>query len=117
MKAHGVSAGPFGTNEYVDGDHAWLKALQSWITITMDWTTFVQNNDNIPNIVALAGMDTVIESPFNPKLYPTVLQFQHPSYVQMKMGQHLKAQVEEYSILKRRLNFVDVFGIADVSGP
>ncbi|KAG8946364.1 hypothetical protein FRC04_011910 [Tulasnella sp. 424] len=100
--------------EYSKGSHDWVDSTQTYITVTMDWGELISglNGVNISNLVAMVGMDTVWESTGAPKDYPSVLRFQHPSYVRMHMGQHLRAEVQEYSIVMRRLNFIDVFGIA-----
>lgn len=82
----------------------------------MDWTDLLKSEGyGIPNEdVALAGVDTVFDCVWCAKYYPSLLQFQHPSYVRLPMGQHLKVEVEEYLIYRRRLNFLDVFGISVV---
>ncbi|KAG8967007.1 ATP-dependent rRNA helicase spb4 [Tulasnella sp. 425] len=103
-----------GSTEYPKGSHDWLDSIQTHITVTMDWGQLMNQLDgvNSSELVAMVGMDTVWENPWGPKEYPSVLRFQHPSYLKMHMGQHLRAEVQEYSILMRRLNFIDVFGIA-----
>ncbi|KAG9046512.1 hypothetical protein FS837_004262 [Tulasnella sp. UAMH 9824] len=103
---------PITNTETSKGAHEWLDSIQTYITVTMDWGDLISQFDDVSNLVALAGMDTVWESTWAPKSYPSVLRFQHPSYVKMHMGQHWRAEVQEYSIIMRRLNFIDVFGIA-----
>ncbi|KAG9017070.1 hypothetical protein FRB90_001895 [Tulasnella sp. 427] len=105
---------PITSTEVSKGSHEWLDSIQTYIRVTMDWGDLFNQLPGLDasSFAALVGMDTVWESTYAPKTYPSVLRFQHPSYVKMHIGQHLKAEVEEYSILMRRLNFIDVFGIA-----
>lgn len=107
---------PITGTETSKGAHEWLDSIHTYITVTMDWGELIRqlNGVDISKLVALVGMDTVWESTWAPKTYPSVLRFQHPSYVKMHMGQHWRAEVQEYSIIMRRLNFIDVFGIATV---
>lgn len=83
----------------------------------MDWSRLAGVTDGIDvsSLIAIAGIDTVFECIWCAKFYPSVLQFQHPSYVKIPIGQHLTANVEEYSISRRRLNFFDMLGISVVS--
>lgn len=81
----------------------------------MDWSVILGWEFDPSTIVAVVGLDTVFESPWNPKAAPSILKFQHPSYVTLQLGQQLQASVETYNITKRRLNFLDVFGISRVS--
>ncbi|KAG8993452.1 hypothetical protein FRB90_000689 [Tulasnella sp. 427] len=104
---------PQGSTEVSKGSHEWLDSIQTYIRVTMDWGDLFNQLPglNAPSFAALVGMDTVWESPYAPWTYPSVLRFQHPSYVKMHIGQHLKAEVEEYSILMRGTGFIDMFGI------
>ncbi|KAG8857624.1 hypothetical protein FRB96_005642 [Tulasnella sp. 330] len=104
---------PFSENsESWAGGQSWLDSTQTSITVTMDWSVILGLEIDPSSIVALVGLDTVNESPWDPKEAPSILKFQHPSYLQLHMGQNLQAFVETYSITKRRLNFLDVFGIS-----
>ncbi|KAG8920075.1 hypothetical protein FRC01_000940 [Tulasnella sp. 417] len=105
---------PITPTEVNKGSHDWLDSIQTYITVTMDWGELMGQLKGVDasRLVAIVGMDTVWESTWAPKSYPSVLRFQHPSYVKMHMGQHWRAEVQEYSIIMRRLNFIDVFGIA-----
>ncbi|KDQ05791.1 hypothetical protein BOTBODRAFT_295173 [Botryobasidium botryosum FD-172 SS1] len=62
----------------------------------MDWGALQNLKLNIPNLIALVGVDTVWENAASPKSYPSILYFQHPSFVRMRMGQHLRAEVGEF---------------------
>lgn len=105
---------PVTDTESARGAHNWLDSIQTYVTVSMDWGDLMSQLDgvDISKLVAIVGMDTVWENSWAPKEYPSVLRFQHPSYVKMHMGQHWRAEVQEYSIIMRRLNFIDVFGIA-----
>ncbi|KAG8921181.1 hypothetical protein FRC01_000378 [Tulasnella sp. 417] len=105
---------PITNTETSKGSHDWLDSIQTYITVTMDWGELLRQFDGVDasRFAAIVGMDTVWESTYAPKSYPSVLRFQHPSYVKMHIGQHWRAEVQEYSIIMRRLNFIDVFGIA-----
>ncbi|KIO26432.1 hypothetical protein M407DRAFT_235088 [Tulasnella calospora MUT 4182] len=85
----------------------------------MDWGDLMSRLDgvDISKLVAIVGMDTVWENSWAPKEYPSVLRFQHPSYVKMHMGQHWRAEVQEYSIIMRRLNFIDPVESTTITNP
>ncbi|KAG9010457.1 hypothetical protein FRB94_010420 [Tulasnella sp. JGI-2019a] len=101
---------PFSDSEGPPGDHSWLDSTQTSIKVTMDWTFVLEAGYDPSTISAVAGLDTIYESLWAPKQNPSILRFQHPSYLKLQKGQQVQASVETFYITKRRLVFLDVFG-------
>ncbi|KAG9010456.1 hypothetical protein FRB94_010419 [Tulasnella sp. JGI-2019a] len=90
--------------------HSWLDSIQTSIKVTMDWSFVLEAGYEPSTIVAVTGLDTVYESMWYPNLSPSILQFQHPSYLKLQKGLQFQANVEIFHIAKRRLVFIDVSG-------
>lgn len=90
---------------------------QFYMTVTLDWSPFIEAGSNFNNTVALVGFPG-IDSFGKPDLLEyrySFQRFQMDTIAILKRGSHLQAQVESYSFLTRGTGFLDVFGISSVS--